>query len=110
MTHDEARALIADGRAHDEAMRSVPPKCTCDGAAGCEDWCPCAPWLADFREGDVWFEEYRAALLTGYAEALEVVDKQALHITHLVMAHRGKDWFEDVVKLRARIAELEPKP
>jgi hypothetical protein len=35
---------------------------------------------------------------------LDLVDKQALHITHLVMQLRGKDWHAEVVETRAQLA------
>jgi|1185.fasta_scaffold09733_6 phosphosulfolactate phosphohydrolase-like enzyme len=41
------------------------------------------------------------------AELEEIKNRQALHITHLVMQLRGHDWSYEVVATRARIAELE---
>lgn len=35
----------------------------------------------------------------------ELCDRQALHITHLVMQIRGKDWYEEVVQLRVALRE-----
>lgn len=39
-------------------------------------------------------------------EAMAVKDRQALHITHLVMQLRGHDWSPEVVALRAEVARL----
>jgi hypothetical protein len=81
MTNDEARALIESGRKYDKDMHSTAPKCECNGAAGCEDWCPCAPWNDAYYKADMWFEANHGALLDGYAGALDRIAMLEQHIT-----------------------------
>lgn len=40
----EVERLIAEARVHDVSFRADAPKCTCNGVAGCGDWCPLNSW------------------------------------------------------------------
>lgn len=73
-----ARALIAEGLKHEVASRADQPKCTCNGAAWCEDWCPARPRVDRAHEAEMWFDENRRRLLDGYAAALDASDQTEL--------------------------------
>lgn len=44
------------------------------------------------------------ALIGALRDARAMSERQNLHITHLVMAHRGHDWHDEVIKTRAATA------
>lgn len=80
MTHDEARALLAEGRQHDEAMENAPwdisdisdgkrNRFAVTGRGGRNE--VSADMADEDALGVVWMRTNLARLLDGYAEALE---------------------------------------
>jgi hypothetical protein len=85
MTTAEARALIADGKKHDEAIRSEQPTtCRCIDPNFAEVFgphvsaeCPIRQWRAKQEDAVEWRDKNWSNLITGYASALDEAERHA---------------------------------
>lgn len=130
MTHDEARALVAEGRQHDGAMTRAPwttpigtrflgaVSAIIDGlerqvaaAAGQAPQFDDAPdvgaALAANAAGIAWMRTSLAALLTGYADALDEIERLRSALNYM---HDKVDGYDSTKDLADEIAAGTGKP
>lgn len=111
-TYDPAicERLAVDGKTHGESLRAEFPKCLCNGAAGCEDWCPCAPIAAAFSAASSWAEANLAAM----ADQLEAAKREiavargTIDSGNEAFRQLRDQWGAERDALRAEVEKMRP--